>query len=297
MRARHAHGSARRRPSSDWWPSARASTSATTRQGIPQRRRAYLVVRPQVEARPRLTWRPSSYHMGVGNLQDVIAEYVRGRAAPTRRLFFDSTPATTTRRHAHADALRRRLVELPLEGLRGARRSCACTATDPEELARPAGAADARRTPPRRCSTRRARRRSSPTPRRCAGPTTTAQVVAFPDDPARTALQRRPPDGRARRPARRRSRRSTRACGPTPSPWRSTSARRSRSYAGGDAGADRHLARSATRPTRTCSSAGTARPRATTPCTRPAGPSTSRGSTATAATRRPSSSSWTASRP
>ena len=114
-----------------------------------------------------------SYHMGIGNLQDVLRAY-GAEPAVLRAALLRLDADAPCRRAEPAGRVRRRLVELPVEALRGARDH----APAPRATRRswPGwSSCRRRRTRPRRCCTRPSPRRASALPRCCAPPGTTAR--------------------------------------------------------------------------------------------------------------------------
>jgi soluble lytic murein transglycosylase-like protein len=128
-----------------------------------------------------------SYHMGVGNLQSVIAAY--GQEEPSyARLFFDSTPAT----HPEVTRMLMRFGDDSsnyLWKVYAAAEIMRLYREDPEELARRQALQGAKN------SAEEMLHPQGPTPQ-FADPGALrrayddGEVVAFPDDPARTALRR-----------------------------------------------------------------------------------------------------------
>ena len=221
--------------------------------------------------------------MGIGNLQDVLRAYGRGRApsyaAGLLRLdAATATPPCSAGSPRFGDDSSNYLWKL--DAARGDHapvpRSDPARARAPRRRCRP------RRTPPRRCCTRRTTTpRFADARRRCEAAWDDDDIRAFPNEPRRDRARARPAHGRARRRGSAPRRASTAACGPRRSRWRSTSARRCARTRRRRA-ADRHLDRARRGATSACSCAATARRRATTRCTRPAGRSTSRAPTARA---------------
>ena len=238
-----------------------------------------------------------AYHMGVGNLEGVLRDATasRGRRheGPYAQVYFDSTPVAPRRRLPAARRVRRRLLQLPVEGPRGGR-DHAPLPRRPRRARPPGRAADGEELG-----------------RGGAAPAGSHAALRDPEDAqagvGRQADRRLPADEPRDRPAR-----ATRA-------WASCAERLdvpAALYRGlrpealamalyigaADARAERrgaargHLDRARRAPT---SAAGAPQPRGdarTTRCTRPAGRSTSRARTARARRRWRSSSCSTASR-
>ena len=127
-----------------------------------------------------------SYHMGMGNLQNVLRAY--GRATSTTR-----SSTSTPRRSATPPPTRsspRSATTPPTTGGSSARprRSCGSAATTP---ASSRGSSPPRwpRTPPRRCCTRRARRPRFATPKKLEQAWADEQIVAFPQNERVTGLR------------------------------------------------------------------------------------------------------------
>ena len=146
-----------------------------------------------------------SYHMGVGNLQDVDRGLRRQRRAVLRAAL-----TSTPRRPRHPDVTRMLMrfgddSSNYLWKVYAAAEIMRLYRDDPEELQRMQALQGAKN------SAEEVLHPQGSTPQ-FADPDALRQayedggVVAFPDDPARTALRARPADGRARRPARRRPR-------------------------------------------------------------------------------------------
>ena len=233
-----------------------------------------------------------SYHMGIGNLQGVLRAY--GEEAPSyARVYFDSTP------NHHAD-VQRRLAAFGddsatyLWRLYAAREIMRLHREDPAELARRQALQTAKNSaeellhPPAETP-----RFATPEALRAAWDDGT--IRAFPNRAGRDRPGARSAHGRARPPAR-----------PARRPLSRLAAGRARARAVRRRPDARVLGRprdrspsrrpSATSPTSASCCAATARRRATSRCTRPAGRSTSRATTAPPARRGRSSSCSTGCR-
>ena len=210
-----------------------------------------------------------SYHMGMGNLESVLAAYGDDRGRAGRSVYFDATP----RNHPRAYRLLSGFGDdsaTYLWRVYAAREIMRLYREDPDELRRRARAADGQGLGRGGCSTRHAR----------------PKVFESPDelDDAYRSGELRPFEGIQRdaaRPAERASwpaastpsAASTAGCGPRPTSWPSTWPR---ACAACPARARRWWSRApcATRVPARCWCATTRSPRASTRCTPPASPST-----------------------
>ena len=198
---------------------------------------------------------------------------------PTRGVYFDSTP------DHHAD-VQRRLAAFGddssnyLWKLYAAREIMRLYRDDPARARAPARRCRRRRTRPRRCCTRPTRRRASPTPDALRAAWDDGAIRAFPNDPALHRAGARPRAWASSRGGVGAAAGLYRGLRPEALAMALYIGAQVREYAGGDGAAASSPRPCATRPTSACSCAATARRRATTRCTRPAGRSTSRAPTA-----------------
>ena len=166
---------------------ARASTSAST----PSRRwpAPPATSRSRQSASAARTCAFVSYHMGIGNLESVLARLRRAAAPPYVAALLRLDAARHRARLPAAGGARRRLLQLLVEAARGAR-DHAPVARGPGDSSTGWPRCTPRRRPPRRSCTRPTDRRASRRPTTWRRPGTTATIVPFPQDEAVTGLRR-----------------------------------------------------------------------------------------------------------